>query len=151
MNDTMILEWWHWEIAGIVLVLLELAIPSFFIIWFGFGAMLTGFVLLALPDMVLASQIATWAIASMAMTVLWFSVARRSRVRTLIGTAAGEVIGEVGLLVSAVAPFERGRVRFQRPLLGAEEWACVAESAIAAGERVRVVSVEGSYVKVAKA
>ena len=78
-------------------------------------------------------------------------MARRSRFKTLIGTATGEVIGEVGLLVSAVAPFERGKVRFQRPVLGAEEWVCMAESAIAAGERVRVVSVEGSYVKVAKA
>ncbi|MCK6408450.1 NfeD family protein [Thauera sp.] len=151
MDTSMILEWWHWEIAGLALVLLELAVPSFFIIWFGLGAMLTGLVLLAVPDMVLASQIATWVIASMAMTVLWFSVARRSRFKTLIGTAAGEVIGEVGLLVSAVAPFERGKVRFQRPVLGADEWACVAETAIAAGERVRVVSVEGSYVKVAKA
>jgi membrane protein implicated in regulation of membrane protease activity len=151
MNDAMILEWWHWEIAGLALVLLELAVPSFFIIWFGLGALLTGLVLLAVPDMVLASQIATWVIASMAMTVLWFSVARRSRFKTLIGTAAGEVIGEVGLLVSAVAPFERGKVRFQRPVLGADEWACVAETEIAAGERVRVVSVEGSYVKVAKA
>ncbi|MDX5410837.1 MAG: NfeD family protein [Thauera sp.] len=151
MNDAMILEWWHWEIAGLALVLLELALPSFFVIWFGLGAMLTGLVLFAVPDLVLSKQIAAWIIASMAMTVLWFSVARRSRFRTLIGTAAGEVIGEVGLLVSAVAPFERGKVRFQRPVLGAEEWACVAETAIAAGERVRVLSVEGSYVKVTKA
>ena len=113
--------------------------------------MLTGFVLLAVPDLELSKQIAAWIIASMAMTVLWFSVARRSRFKTLIGTAAGEVIGEVGLLVSAVAPFERGKVRFQRPLLGADEWACVAETAISAGERVKVVSVEGSYVKVTKA
>jgi len=151
MNDAIILEWWHWEIAGLALVLLELALPSFFVIWFGLGAMLTGVVLFAVPDLVLSKQIAAWIIASMAMTVLWFSVARRSRFRTLIGTAAGEVIGEVGLLVSAVAPFERGKVRFQRPVLGAEEWACVAETAIAAGERVRVLSVEGSYVKVTKA
>lgn len=151
MNDAIILEWWHWEIAGLALVLLELALPSFFVIWFGLGAMLTGLVLFAVPDLVLSEQIAAWIIASMAMTVLWFSVARRSRFRTLIGTAAGEVIGEVGLLVSAVAPFERGKVRFQRPVLGAEEWACVAETAIAAGERVRVLSVEGSYVKVTKA
>jgi len=151
MNDAIILEWWHWEIAGLALVLLELALPSFFVIWFGLGAMLTGLVLFAVPDLVLSKQIAAWIIASMAMTVLWFSVARRSRFRTLIGTAAGEVIGEVGLLVSAVAPFERGKVRFQRPVLGAEEWACVAETAIAAGERVRVLSVEGSYVKVTKA
>ncbi|MHB1372918.1 MAG: NfeD family protein [Thauera sp.] len=151
MNDTMFLEWWHWEIAGIALVLLELALPSFFIIWFGLGAILTGFLLFAVPDLVLSKQIAAWIIASMAMTVLWFSVARRSRFKTLIGTAAGEVIGEVGLLVNAVAPFERGKVRFQRPVLGADEWTCVAETAIAAGERVKVLSVEGSYVKVTKA
>lgn len=151
MDNAMTLEWWHWEIAGLALVLLELALPSFFIIWFGLGAMLAGLVLLAVPDLALSKQIAAWVIASMAMTVLWFSVARRARFKTLIGTAAGEVIGEVGLLVNAVAPFERGKVRFQRPVLGADEWACVSETAIAAGERVRVVSVEGSYVKVAKA
>ena len=147
----MTLEWWHWEIAGLALVLLELAVPAFFVIWFGFGAMLVGLVLLVAPDLALSVQIGLWVLASVAMTVLWFRVFRRSQHKTLIGTAAGEVIGEIGLLVSAVAPFERGKVRFQRPVLGAEEWACVAESAIAAGQRVRVVSVEGSYVKVAKA
>ena len=147
----MTLEWWHWEIAGLALVLLELAVPAFFVIWFGFGAMLVGLVLLLAPGLTLSAQIGVWVLASVAMTVLWFRVFKRSQHETLVGTAAGEVIGEIGLLVSAVAPFERGKVRFQRPVLGAEEWACVAESAIAAGERVRVVSVEGSYVKVAKA
>ena len=147
----MTLEWWHWEIAGLALVLLELAVPAFFIIWFGFGAMLVGLVLLLAPGLALSAQIGVWVLASVAMTVLWFRVFKRSQHKTLVGTAAGEVIGEIGLLVSAVAPFERGKVRFQRPVLGAEEWACVAESPIAAGERVRVVSVEGSYVKVAKA
>ena len=147
----MILEWWHWEIAGLALVLLELAVPAFFVIWFGFGAMLVGLALLVAPGMALSAQIGLWVLASVAMVVLWFRVFKRSQHKTLVGTAAGEVIGEIGLLVRAVAPFERGKVRFQRPVLGAEEWACVAESAIAAGERVRVVSVEGSYVKVAKA
>lgn len=147
----MTLEWWHWEIAGLALVLLELAVPAFFVIWFGFGAMLVGLVLLVAPALALSAQIGVWVLASVAMTVLWFRVFKRSQHKTLVGTAAGEVIGEIGLLVSAVAPFERGKVRFQRPVLGAEEWVCMAESAIAAGERVRVVSVEGSYVKVAKA
>ena len=147
----MTLEWWHWEIAGLALVLLELAVPAFFVIWFGFGAMLVGLALLVAPGMALSAQIGLWVLASVAMTVLWFRVFKRSQHKTLVGTAAGEVIGEIGLLVSAVAPFERGKVRFQRPVLGADEWACVAESAIAAGERVKVVSVEGSYVKVTKA
>ena len=41
--------------------------------------------------------------------------------------------------------------RFQRPILGADEWPCLADQTISAGERVRLVSVEGSYLKVVKA
>ena len=151
MENVLIIEWWHWVLGGLGLVLLELALPSFFVIWFGLGALLVGLSLLALPTLELTAQIALWIITSVVMVVLWFSVFKRSQHKTLIGTAAGEVIGEVGLLVSAVAPFQRGKVRFQRPLLGAEEWVCMAETAITAGERVRVVSVEGSFIKVAKA
>ncbi len=151
MENVLIIEWWHWVLGGLGLVLLELALPSFFVIWFGLSALLVGLSVLVLPTLSLTAQIALWIITSVVLVVLWFSVFKRSQHKTLIGTAAGEVIGEVGLLVSAVAPFQRGKVRFQRPLLGAEEWVCMAESAITAGERVRVVSVEGSFIKVAKA
>lgn len=145
------MEWWHWVVGGIVLILLELAVPAFFVIWFGLGALLVAGVLLLAGALSLTAQLLVWTLSSLAMTALWFGVFRPGRQTTRIGTAAGETIGEVGLLVSAVAPFERGRVRFQKPILGAEEWACMAETAIPAGQRVRVVSVEGSYVKVARA
>ena len=147
----MTIEWWHWTVGGIALVLLELAIPAFFVIWFGFGALLLSVLMLAVPSLPLTAQILLWLVASIAMAILWFRVFKRSAHKTLIGTAAGDVIGEAGLLVSNVAPFQRGKVRFQRPILGAEEWACTAEAEIAAGARVKVVSVEGSFVKVVKA
>lgn len=147
----MTIEWWYWAVGGILLILLELAIPAFFVIWFGLGALLVAGVLLVAGELSLTTQLLLWTLASLAMVVLWFRVFSPLRHRTLVGTADGEVIGEVGLLVGAVAPFARGKVRFQRPILGAEEWACAAETEIAAGERVRVVSIEGSYLKVAKA
>ncbi len=144
-------EWWTWVVGGIALILAELAIPSFFIVWFGLGAILVGLLMLALPHLSLTAQLAVWTAASLAMVVLWFRVFKRNFYKTRVGTADGEVIGEIGVLVSAVAPFARGKVRFQRPLLGSEEWVCLADAAIAAGERVRVVAVEGSYMKVGKA
>ncbi|MBF6622052.1 MAG: hypothetical protein B7Z23_03740 [Pseudomonadales bacterium 32-61-5] len=147
----MTIEWWYWAVGGLLLIMLELVIPSFFVIWFGLGALLVGGVLLVAGELSLTVQLLIWALASLAMVVVWFRVFRPSRHRTLIGTAAGEVIGEVGLLVGQVEPFQRGKVRFQRPILGAEEWACVADQTISAGERVRLVSVEGSYLKVVKA
>lgn len=145
------LEWWVWIVGGIVLILAELAIPSFFTIWFGLGALLVGLLVLSMPDLSLTAQLATWTLASLAMVVLWFRVFKQNFHKTRIGMADGEVIGEIGLLVSAVAPFERGKVRFQRPVLGSEEWVCLADTAIAAGERVKVVAVEGSFLKVSKA
>ena len=105
MDNMLIIEWWHWELAGLGLVMLELAVPAFFVIWFGFGALLVGLALLVAPELSLTAQISAWVVASVAMAVLWFRVFKRSQHKTLIGTAAGEVIGEVGLLVSAVAPF----------------------------------------------
>ena len=142
-------EWWHWIVGGIVLIIAELMIPSFFIVWFGLGALLVGLLALAF-EMSLTAQLATWTLASIAMVVLWFRVFKQSFHKTRIGTADGEVIGEIGLTVSAVAPFERGKVRFQRPVLGAEEWVCLADAPIAAGERVKVLAVEGSFLKVGK-
>lgn len=144
-------EWWHWAVGGIALVLLELAIPSFFIIWFGIGAVLVALTLLVVADLSVVAQLGVWIVASVAMTILWFQVFRTDRNKTLAGTSAGDVIGEVGLLVAAVAPFERGRVRFQRPVLGSDEWVCLADLPIPAGERVRVVSIEGSFVKIVRA
>ncbi|HJV25530.1 MAG TPA: NfeD family protein [Aromatoleum sp.] len=145
------IEWWQWAVAGIVLILAELAVPSFFVIWFGIAGLVMAGVLALFPALSLTAQLALWTALSLAMVALWFRVFKPNAHKTRIGTSGGEVIGEVGLLVGAVAPFQRGKVRFQRPVLGAEEWVCLAENAIAAGERVRVVAVEGSFLKVVKA
>ncbi|MBS1190594.1 MAG: hypothetical protein H6R10_2386 [Rhodocyclaceae bacterium] len=144
------LEWWQWVVGGIVLVIAELAVPAFFIIWFGLGALLVGVVMFLAPALTTTAQLSLWMVASVAMVILWFRIFKASYYKTRIGSAGGEAIGEIGLLVGAIAPFERGRVRFQRPVLGAEEWECLAETAIAAGERVKVVAIEGSFLKVAK-
>jgi hypothetical protein len=145
------LEWWAWIVGGIGLILAELAIPSFFVVWFGLGALLVGLLALLIPGLSLTAQLAIWTAASLAMVMLWFKVFKPGFHKTRIGTAAGEAIGEIGLLVSAVAPFERGKVRFQRPVLGSEEWVCMADAPIAAGERVKVIAVEGSFLTVSKA
>ncbi len=142
------LVWWHWIVLGLALGLAELAIPSFFIIWFGLGALLVGVVLLVAPDTGINAQILIWTIASAALTTLWFKVFR-SRDKTRSGQAA-EVIGEIGVLVRAVEPFQKGEVRFQKPVMGSEIWPCLADEAIAAGERVRVLAVDGQLLKVGK-
>ncbi|MCB1931531.1 MAG: NfeD family protein [Candidatus Accumulibacter sp.] len=142
-------EWWHWIVLGLVLTMGELAVPAFFVVWFGIAAAGVGLVLLAAPGLSLSTQLLLWAAMSTALVWIWFRHLR-PRTMTAVGTSAARVAGEVGVLVADITPNGRGQVRFQKPILGADAWEAYADSAIAAGERVRIVAVEGSYVKVEK-
>jgi len=144
------LEWWHWAVAGIVLILAELAVPAFVLVWFGLGALLVALFAAVVPGASLTTQLALWLVASVVLVGLWFKVFKLGSHKTRIGMADANVIGEAGLLARDVAPFEKGEVRFQKPLLGTDTWPCIADEAIKSGERVKVVSVEGSFLKVAK-
>ena len=143
-------EWWHWLVFGIGLMLLELVLPAFFIIWFGLGALVVALVLLMWPAAGLTAQLGLWTLSSVAMVFVWFLVFKPTLFKTRVGMASADVVGEIGLLVRDVAPYARGQVRFQKPLVGAELWDCIADEPIQAGERVRVLTVEGSFIKVGK-
>jgi membrane protein implicated in regulation of membrane protease activity len=145
----MAFEWWHWAVAGIVLILAELAVPAFVLVWFGLGALLVALVV-AVAAIGLTAQLAVWLVVSVLLVFLWFKVFRPDSHKTRIGMSEPAMIGEIGLLARDVAPFEKGEVRFQKPLLGTDTWPCIADEAIKAGERVRVVAVEGSLLKVGR-
>lgn len=142
-------EWWHWMVLGLLLTMAELAIVSFFVVWFGLAALIVGLALLAAPGLALPVQFLLWALLSAALVLLWFRYLR-PRTMTAVGTSAASVAGEVGVLVADLSPDSRGQVRFQKPILGADVWEAYADAAIAAGERVRVVAVDGNYIKVEK-
>lgn len=144
-------EWWHWAVVGIVLVLAELAVPAFVLVWFGLGAVLVAAIVFVLPGAGLTFQIATWTLASLAMVLLWFKIFKPGFHKTRIGMADANVIGEVGMLIQDVEPYRKGQVRFQKPILGADLWDCIADEAIGSGERIKVLGVEGSLLKVGRA
>ena len=143
-------EWWHWIILGLCLAMAELAVPAFFIIWFGIGALIVGLILAFAPDLGVATQLLLWAALSAVMVIFWFRYLK-PKTMTAVGTSTAHVTGEVGILVSDLCPNSRGQVRFQKPVLGSDVWECYADTEIKAGARVRVVSVEGSFIKVEEA
>ena len=150
-GELMVIEWWHWMVVGVGLVLLELAIPAFFVIWFGLGAIIVGLVLIVAASLPIGGQISIWIGASIAFIVLWVKVFRAHVHRTRVGLSTGQFSGETGLVTREIRPFQKGQIRFQKPILGAESWEAIADEEIAAGERVQVLDVEGQILKVAKA
>ena len=140
-------EWWYWIVLGLCLVMSELVVPAFFVIWFGIGALLVGVSLLVMPMLGMAVQWMLWAGLSTLLVIFWFRYLKPKTV-SLAGSSSAQALGEVGLLVSDLCPDSRGQVRFQKPVLGSDLWECYAETPIKAGERVRVVKIEGHFIKV---
>lgn len=143
------MQWWIWVVVGFALCALEIFTLTFFVLWFGIAAVLVGGLAWSLPQLPVAAQVLVWALLSTLMAVLWFKVFKNKSLDKR--WTADAFIGEVGLLTAPVAEFQKGKVRFQKPILGNDEWVCTSNSAIAAGERVRIVSIQGNTVHVDKA
>lgn len=143
---TVTLQWWHWLVIGLALCVCELAIPAFVLIWLGLAAIVLGLLMVVLP-LTLTAQLLIWVILSTLLVFLWLHVFRAQDKTTKVGTSDA-AIGEVGLLVREVKPYQRGEVMFQRPLMGTDRWACTSDVPLAAGSRVRVIAVEGNTLTV---
>ena len=146
----MAIEWWHWAVLGFVLVIAELLMPAFLLLWFGVAALMVGSLLWLFPALGVPVQVVLLAVFSAALIGAWFKLVKPNRHKTRLGMSDANIIGEVGLLIEDVAPFQRGKVRFQRPMVGADVWECIADESIASGARVKVSSIEGSLVKIVK-
>jgi membrane protein implicated in regulation of membrane protease activity len=142
------LVWWHWLVLGMVLVALEMLVPTFFLLWFGLGAMITG-VVVAVAPIGFAAQFLLWAIGSLAMMGMWLKWFKNPD-RSRAGQAKEGVLGVTGMVTRAVQEMGEGEILFQRPVLGSDRWPVVADEPIAAGEKARIVDVLGQTLKVEK-
>ncbi len=145
------LLYWHWLVAGMLLIVAEIFLASFTIFWFGLGACLVGLFLWTGLILSLNWQILLWIFSSVVFAFGWFKVIKPLSVdRTMAGLSREAVLGERGLLIKETGkPGQRGEVRFQVPLLGSDTWPCIANDPIKAGETVEIKDVMGNTLVVA--
>ncbi|MET0089623.1 MAG: NfeD family protein [Candidatus Thiodiazotropha sp.] len=145
------IEYWHWVVFGVILILSEIALTSFFIIWFGVAAIILGGILFLVPGLTLSWQIFIWTVLSSVLAVVWFKYLKPLSIdRTKAGLSREAIIGEVGQVISAPNEEKRGRLRFPAPILGADEWLIISTDPLSEGDRVRVTNVSGNALIVQK-
>jgi len=146
------IAYWHWIVFGILLMLSEIVLNTFFILWFGVAAVLVGVMLFIAPAIALSWQIFIWTLLSSALAFAWFRYLKPLSVdRTKAGLSREAIVGQVGQVISAPDGDRRGMMRFSVPVLGADEWTIIATEPLAGGDRVRVVDVSGNTLVVERA
>ncbi len=150
MKDFQML-YWYWLVFGMILILLELAVPSFTIFWFGLGALVVGILLLLVPGISLTVQVLIWIVASVVFVIFWFKVLKPRMIdRTKAGVSMEAVLGETAMVTRIPEGARRGEIRFAVPMLGSDTWPFISVDEVVVGERVMVQDVSGNTMVVKK-
>lgn len=146
----MSLEPWHWLVFGLVLMTTEMFVPTFFLLWFGVGAVSTALMTFVVP-LSFAWAVVLWLILSVAFIVLWFKyIQPKFKSHTKSGLGASVIIGETGMIIKSPSDTQLGVVRFATPKAGASEWACRSQVSVAVGDRVQIVDIIGNELLVTR-
>ena len=142
---------WHWVVFGIAVMVSEMFLGTFFILWFGAAAVVVGVMLFLIPDLSMTWQILLWTILSSVLALGWFKYLKPLSIdRTKAGLSKEAITGEVGQVLIVPTEDKRGKLRFPAPVLGADEWIIISQDELTIGDRVRVVDVSGNSLIVKK-
>jgi len=147
-----LLEYWHWIVLGILLIVLEIFIPTFITLWLGLSAIIAGIALYLLPDLTLSQQLLTFSLFSIFFMVVWFKFIspRINKDHSVSGMAKEAIIGQQGLVLSFNNESNKGRIRFPAPILGNDEWNITSQDTLKIGDKIIVKDVHGNTLAVNK-
>ena len=76
------IDYWHWFVLGVVLVILEVLSPGAFFLWLAISAGIVGVLLLVYPGMTWEYQILVFALFSVVSIAVWRMYLKRHPIET---------------------------------------------------------------------
>ncbi len=140
--------WAAWLILGFALLILEVVLPSTFIMWWGFAAVAVAAIVALIPDLALSWQIAAFACLAIVLTLLWWFYQhqkdRQEDQRDTLNHRDHAMLGAQGQVVQILSNgVARGK-------FGDTTWRMLG-SELRVGDTVKVVAVDGITLMVKKA
>ena len=140
------IEFWHWWVAAVVLIIVEALAPGALFLWLGVSAGVVGAILLAAPDLSWEYQVLIFAVLSVGSVIGWRAYHKRHPTETDLPTLnrrGEQYVGRVITLDDAIVN-RVGKVR-----LDDTSWK-VEGADLPAGARVKVIGVDGVVLRVEK-
>lgn len=140
---------WVWGILGLILLALEMATGTFYILWFGIAALVVSFILLIFPGMHISIQFFIFATLSLGSLAIWkFNYKSSSHNDLKIGQSQGDEVGRVGTIIEAAGRKQNGRIQFAQGVMGSREWAAISDEELEVGAEAEITAIIGNAVRV---
>lgn len=138
------LDYWHWWVIGIILIMLELFLPGAFFLWMGIAAGLVGVVLLVAPEMGWQYQFIIFAIVSVVSIVVWRIYLNKHPIATdkpTLNRRGEQYVGRVFTLAEPIVN-GTGKLKVDDTMWKIEGKDCDS------GTKVRVSEADGALLKI---
>ncbi len=144
----MINAMWIWGAIGLMLLALEMASGTFYILWFGISALSVAIAVWLFPTLPTALQFVMFAALSISSLAIWRLNYQKTDTNHRVGQAQGEEIGRTGTVTEACSPNQNGKIRFTQGLMGSREWPAISDESIEVGSAAAVTAVEGNTLRI---
>lgn len=141
---------WMWAAIGIILLAVEMATGTFYVLWFGVAAVCVAVVMWLFPNISEAIQYAAFAVLSLSSLAIWRLNYKKTSTDSRVGQSRGDEIGRIGTVIETASLKQNGKIRFAQGLMGSREWAAIADETIESGSDASVVAVVGNALKISK-
>lgn len=144
----MIEAMWIWGALGLILLTIEMATGTFYVLWFGVAALCVSVATWIFPELSHALQFTIFAVLSLGSLAIWRRYYKKTEIHYRVGQAQGEEIGRIGTVIKATSATHSGTIRFAQGLMGSREWVALSDAPIEAGSNATVVAVEGNTLRI---
>ncbi len=141
---------WAWGVLGLILLGLEMATGTFYILWFGVAGLLVAGLTWLAPSMSLTLQVFLFAVLSLGSLLIWKQFYKKNEVDLRVGQSQGDEIGRLGTITEAVSAKQNGKIQFAQGVMGSREWAAIATEDLEVGAEAVIVAIEGNALRVAR-
>ena len=138
-------EFWHWWIAGVVFLILEVFVPGAFFLWLGVSAGVVGLVLLAFSGTPWEIQFLIWAVLSIGAVVGSRLYLRRHPIETDRPTLNRRGEQYIGRHFTLEEPIVNGLGKIR---VDDSTWKIEGPDELPDGRKIQVTAVEGTILKV---
>jgi len=146
----MIEPMWIWGALGLVLLGVEMATGTFYVLWFGVAALCVTIAMWLFPNMPNAIQYVMFAALSLGSLAIWRLNYKKTSTNSCVGQSQGEEIGRIGTVIETCSATQSGKISFTQGVMGSREWVAISNETIEIGSNARVVAVEGNELRIAK-
>jgi len=139
------LLWWHWVVFGLLLITTEIFLGTFLMLGLGVAAMIVGAIDL-LFFLTISSKLLLWILFSVLSIMIWFKYLKDVNVD--YAGQSNYSLDTEGVVVEPIEAYGRGKVKFDRPVLGNTIWHATSKEDIPAGSRIKIVEIKGQLIVV---